>query len=61
MQDLQAKREKFLTDATDCDLIATLATDPAKRETFRRLAERLRKMVQDMDEVIAATDSKHAA
>jgi len=41
-------------DAADCDLICSLATDPKKRETFRQLAVDLRKMVADLDAVIAA-------
>jgi len=53
MQDLKAKREKFLADAVDCELICNLATDPKKRETFRQLAVDLRKMVSDLDAAIA--------
>jgi hypothetical protein len=39
MQDLAAKREKFLQEAADCELIGSLAEDANKRETFRRLAK----------------------
>jgi len=37
MEDLVARHHTFLADVTDCDLIAKLAGDPAKRETFRHL------------------------
>jgi hypothetical protein len=55
MQDLKAKREKFLADAADCDMIGNLAAEPAKRELFRRLAADLRQMVADIDAAIAAS------
>jgi hypothetical protein len=32
MKDLNAKLEKFLTEAEDCELIGRLAGDPKKRE-----------------------------
>ena len=54
MEDLTAQRDKLLTNAADCELIANLATDRKKRETFRTLATDLRKMVADMEEAMAA-------
>jgi hypothetical protein len=45
----------LLADATDCDMIGNLATEPAKRELFRRLAADLRQMVADIDAAIAAS------
>ena len=54
MQDLQAKREKFLADAADCEMIGNLASDPRKREIFRKLARDLRQMVADLDAAMAA-------
>jgi hypothetical protein len=54
MQDLKEKREKFLADATDCEMIGNLAAEPAKRELFRRLAANLRQMAADIDAAIAA-------
>jgi hypothetical protein len=60
MQDLQAKREKFLTDAADCEMIGSLAGDPRKREIFRKLALDLRQMAADLDAIIAATGKRDA-
>jgi SepF-like predicted cell division protein (DUF552 family) len=53
MKDLQAKLEKLLLDAEDCDLIARLATDRAKRETFARIAKQLRGMADELKADIA--------
>jgi hypothetical protein len=49
------RRPLLLADATDCDMIGNLATEPAKRELFRRLAADLRQMVADIDAAIAAS------
>jgi hypothetical protein len=48
VQDLHAKREKLLLESADCDLIANLATDPKKRETFRHLSRQLKKLAADI-------------
>ena len=53
MQDLKAKLERLLSEATDCELIGNLATDKAKRELFRKLAADLRRMARDVEAVIA--------
>ena len=54
MQDLKDRREKLLAEATDCELIGNLATDDAKRATFRRLAQQFRTIAEqlkaDMDQ-----------
>jgi hypothetical protein len=60
MQDLQAKRERFLADAADCEMIGSLAGDPSKREIFRKLARDLRQMVADLDVTIAAKKERDA-
>jgi hypothetical protein len=52
MEDLTAKLEKLLTEAEDCELIGRLATDPAKRELFKRLARDLRSMAGDIGAMI---------
>jgi hypothetical protein len=54
MKDLQSKLEKLLIEAEDYDLIGKLATDPLKREMFKRLAGQLRQMAEDIKSVIAA-------
>jgi hypothetical protein len=54
MKDLQAKLEKLLTEAEDCELVAKLATDSKKRELFERLARDLRRLAGDIEIIIAA-------
>jgi hypothetical protein len=39
MKDMQAHLEKLITGASECALIASLATDKRKRDLFARLAE----------------------
>lgn len=41
MKDYQARLEKLRTDAAECALIRDLATEPAKRALFDRLANHL--------------------
>jgi hypothetical protein len=54
MKDLQAKLERLLAEAQDCDLIGNLATDHDKRATFRRMAEQFRQMAEQLQADIAA-------
>jgi hypothetical protein len=54
MKDLQAKLEQLLAEAHDCDLIGNLATDQAKRATFRRMAAQFREMAEELKADIAA-------
>jgi len=54
MKDLQAKLERLLAEAQDCDLIGNLASDHDKRATFRRMAEQLRQMAEQLKADIAA-------
>jgi hypothetical protein len=65
MKDLQAKLERLLAEAQDCDLIGNLATDQDKRATFRRMAAQLREMAEQLRADIAArlpgTDGDGAA
>ena len=53
MKDLTDRLQQLLADAEDCDLIGKLATDMTKRETFKRLADQLRKAAADIEQVIA--------
>ena len=53
MEDLKSKLEKLLSEAEDCELIGRLATDPNKRELFKKLANDLRAMANDIRVVIA--------
>ena len=52
MEDLTAKLEKLLTEAEDCELIGRLATDPAKRELFKKLARDLRSLASNIEALI---------
>ena len=54
MKDLKAELEKLLTNAEDCTLIARLATDTNKRETFARIAKQLREMAAELQADITA-------
>jgi len=61
MQDVKARYEKLITDAADCELIANLATDPAKREAFQQLARQARRMADEFAAEIAAREGRDAA
>ncbi len=52
MQDHQAKLEKLLLEAEDCELIAKLATDVKKRAYFARLAVQLKALARDLQNAI---------
>ena len=57
MTDLQAVLERFETGAAECDMIAGLATDRAKRELYSRLALHYRELAVDMRKAIATKDA----
>ena len=42
MDDLTKRHDKLLADADDCDQVANQSEGPAARETFRRIAAKLR-------------------
>jgi hypothetical protein len=54
MRDMQVQLEKLRTDAADCDLISKMATDPAKRELFARLAEHYKILALEVERAIAS-------
>ncbi len=56
MKDIKQRIEKLRIDAEDCTLISRLATGPAKRETFRRLAEEYRNMAHELERQLASGD-----
>jgi hypothetical protein len=56
MKDYQASLEKLRTDAAEAALIRDLATDPAKREMFDRLAVHLSNLADQVEMVML--DSK---
>ena len=53
MEDLSKRLEKLLVEAEDCELIGRLATDPHKRDLFKKLAVDLRRMARDVQAVIS--------
>jgi hypothetical protein len=48
MKDIQDRLERLSVEAIECDLIAGLAIDPAKRKTFERLAREYRAMADGL-------------
>ena len=52
MDDLSNKHDKLIADANDCDLIANQSDSPAARDTFRRIANKLRKDAAGVDVVM---------
>ena len=49
MKDYLASLEKLRADAIDARLIADLATEKSKRETFTRLAEHLNALADEVE------------
>ena len=49
MKDYQAQLEKLRRDAAECALIRDLATDPAKRAMFDRLAVHLGSLADQVE------------
>lgn len=56
MKDFEKQIEKLERDAVDCDLIAQLATDESKRNTFSNLAARYREMAKGLKSAMALLD-----
>ena len=52
MKDMQAQLEKLRTEASECELIANLATDKTKRELFTKLAEHYKVLASEVERVI---------
>jgi hypothetical protein len=48
----QQRLEKLCADANDCALMSESATDPAKRERFRRLAEELALEALELEQIV---------
>jgi hypothetical protein len=46
--DVKEELEKLLSEAADCELIGSLATDVSKRASFRRTAEELRRRADEL-------------
>lgn len=52
MKDIQHRIERLLSDAEDCALISKLATVPAKREAFQKLAIDYRRMALELEAIV---------
>jgi hypothetical protein len=57
MTDLDAKLERFETLAAECELIAKLATDEARREFYLRLALHYCELAADTRKQVGAKDA----
>lgn len=57
MQDYATQVEKLRRDAAECAMIRDLATDPAKREVFDRLAKHLAVLADQVE--LAMTERKN--
>ena len=53
VQDMTAQVEKLRTEAIECALISDLATDPKKREFYKRLAEHLSTLASEVERAIS--------
>ena len=56
MKDLQAHLDKIRSDAAECLLLSSLATD-GKREVFTRMAEHLNALAFELEKTIATTEA----
>ncbi len=54
MKDTREWAEKLRREAEECRLISRLATNPAKRETFARLAESIDRQADELEALIAS-------
>jgi hypothetical protein len=54
MQDMKAHLEKLRSDAVECALISDRATGTVKRELFKRLAQHLNVLADEVERAIAA-------
>jgi hypothetical protein len=57
MQDMLAHLEKLHVQIAECEMIRDLATDPAKRELFTKLAEHYRVLALEVERAIKQRQS----
>jgi len=55
MKDYQLHLEKLRRDAAECALVRDLATDPAKREMFDRLARHHTQLADEVERAMNAS------
>ncbi len=60
MQDMKVQLEKLLAKASECALIASLATDKKKRDLFSKLSEHYGVLASEVNKAItdAATTTR---
>ena len=58
MKDMQVQLERLLNEASECALIAKLATDNAKRELFAKLAEHYNVLAAEVQRAIENATTK---
>jgi hypothetical protein len=56
MKDYQTRLEHLRKEAVETSLIADLATDKAKRETFAKLAHHLKALADELERAMAAKE-----
>ena len=61
MKDFEKQVEKLERDAAECELIAQLATDESKRQTFHDLATTYRKIAAAMKTAMTSYKPKATA
>jgi hypothetical protein len=54
MKDMWEHLEKLRVQIAECEIIKNLATDPAKRELFGRLAEHFKVLAGEIEKSITA-------
>jgi hypothetical protein len=54
MADIRTSLEELRARAADCELLASLATDPALREESRRRAIAYRRLIDEAEALLAA-------
>jgi hypothetical protein len=52
VKDMQVHLEKLRTQIAECEMIRDLATDPEKRELFKRLANHFRVLAYQIESVM---------
>jgi hypothetical protein len=58
MQDISAQLEKLRSDAAEYEMIRDLASDPAKRELFGRLAAHLSVLAAELERAMLEEQKK---
>jgi hypothetical protein len=58
MKETREWAEKLRREAEECRLISKLATNPAKREMFTRLAETIDRLAEELEALLASGDQR---